>query len=271
VSIEERSKKCQEIVVKKAFLVEGKFIGIPLLQSKTNRVYAFFGFLLMLMKLCIPLKASGINELLQKIEEAGTQADIVELWLGELSREKLDWDALFAVKKTPYLLNCKGQKEGGNFQGTDQKKLEILLEGSQRGAEYVDLHFEFPEELITKFIQEKGGTDLILSAHFFQNTPEIDTLKSLADTMQNLGADIVKIATTATEERDLSTIMKLTMYLRERERRFIVLSMGALGKPSRIITPLLGGEMMFAALSDEEITAPGQMTAVEMHRIMSAL
>ncbi|MBI5415044.1 type I 3-dehydroquinate dehydratase [Candidatus Peregrinibacteria bacterium] len=219
------------------------------------------------LKICIPLKAKSLPELLQKIDEASEKADILELWLGDLSQNEIDFDEIWKHKKTPFLLNCKGPKEQGGFSGTDEKKFKILLEGAQKGAEYCDFDCEFDAKLLSKFIQEKKKAKLILSAHFFDETPHFDTLKDIAQRMKNSGADIVKIAAMANSHEDLMTMLELTDFLKEQKIPFISISMGELGKPSRVLTPMNGGEMMFAAFSEAEKTASGQMTVEEMRKI----
>lgn len=219
-------------------------------------------------KICIPLRAKTLSELLEKIKIASPQGDILELWLDQIPLNEEAWSEIFAVKKTPYILVVKTDKEQGAFPGTHEEKLNILLTGRAHGAEYIDLDAGFPEEMIKKCIQKKGTAKLILSAHFFEETPAPDTLKRKAEKMKSLGADIIKIATMANEKKDLITILRLSEYLKRQDQRFITISMGLLGKPSRILTPLMGGEIMFAALNAEEATAPGQITAIDLRSIL---
>ncbi len=207
-------------------------------------------------RICIPIRANTLSNFLKKIGEASRKADILELWLDGIEHE-LDWEKIFALKKTEYLLNLKTKKENGSFVGTHEKRFQIVSEGVRYGAKYVDLDYEFPELLIKKFIQEKGSTELILSVHFFQKTPDFHELLSLAYKMKNQGADIIKIATMANEEQDVDTILKLSEQLKHDDIRHISLAMGELGTSSRTQTH---SEIVFAALNEKEKTAPGQIT-----------
>jgi 3-dehydroquinate dehydratase-1 len=47
--------------------------------------------------------------------------------------------------------------------------------------------------------------------------------------------------------------------------------MGDLGKISRIMAPLLGAHFTFATLGQDAATAPGQLTAAELFRILEIL
>jgi len=222
-------------------------------------------------KICVPVRASSLDALLQKIQTAQAEADIVELWLGDLPNEERGLEKIFTIKQKPYLLTVKTSEENGNFSGTPTEKLEILLQGARLGAEYCDLSHEFPLDLIEQFIAEKGKTELILSAHFFDHTPSVHDLSNLAQKMQFLGADIIKIATFAQSYHDLVTMLELAERCAHAEIRFIIIAMGEYGKISRIATPLMGGEMMFTCLNEEEKTADGQMTVQATRNLLNKL
>ncbi len=222
-------------------------------------------------RLCIPLRAKTFRELVRKIDLAQAKADIIEIWLGDLERGEIDWDELFRRKKLPYLFNVKSADEEGDFSGTAEEKLSLLLEGARRGAEYCDLNADFSEDLITKFIQEKRTTELILSKHFFDHTPALSALLETAEKMAQRKADIIKIATHASDSKDLLTLLELSGKLQEKGMKFITVAMGPLGKLSRVAAPLLGSEMMFAALNETEKTAAGQMSAEELREIWRIL
>ncbi len=215
-------------------------------------------------RICIPIRKNSLAALFASMREASSKADLVELWLGEFPVTENELSLIFQEKQTPLVLTIKRKEAGGSFSGTEEEMLDILLQGSGLGAEYVDLDSYFPEKLIKKFLRERGKTDLILSAHFFTSTPGLAELVKLAESMKMLGADIVKIATFANTESDSDVIFALTNTLRKMKLRFITLAMGEAGKGTRILTPLMGSEWMFASLSDEEGTAPGQMTSEDL-------
>ena len=209
--------------------------------------------------------------MLQKMRQASEQADIIELWLGELPSAEIDFARIFSVKKTPLLLNVKSEKERGVFKGMDEEKLKILQEGAKLGAEYCDFDIEFPKTLIKKFVQNKSRAKLILSAHYFENTPTYSRLNDRVERMQDLGADIVKIATFVKDENDLKTLLTLSKKLRQEQQEFIVIGMGEQGKTTRMHAPKIGSEIMFAALNETEKTAPGQMTVNELQKAWEAI
>lgn len=236
------------------------------------------------MKICIPLVSSDIDEVCEKIKLSAKKADIIEIWLGEFfSTPEISEDfeektqkileQIFTAKKeagdVPLLINVKDKKEKGGFSGSDEQKIFLLQESVQLGAEYIDIDFEFNPELLSKLKQRidtenSGKTQLILSAHFFEGTPTFPALKNRVQRMQNSGADIVKIATMPKKNRDLITILRFAENMKKTNQKFIAMSMAQMGKISRVLIPLLGGEMMFAPLTKEEASAPGQICRDEL-------
>jgi len=84
--------------------------------------------------------------------------------------------------------------------------------------------------------------------------------------MKKTGATIVKIATQAQKLQDTFTILALAQKIPH-----ILIAMGKKGMLSRVLTPFLGGVMMFAPLSQKEATAPGQLTVKELKEAWSLI
>lgn len=228
----------------------------------------------MALKICIPLVPKTLQGLLEEMKIASQKADVIEIWLGELSEKERDLDALFALKNElniPLLINIKDEKEKGHFTGTAEEKTNILIECAKRGAEYIDVDYEFSPPLLKKINAEKAGSQLILSAHFFRGTPSLPSLLNRIEKMKVRGADMVKIAAFPEEAKDLITILRLSENLNRSHIPFIAISMGNIGKPSRALTPILGGEMMFAPLDEKNASAPGQMTVEELREVYGKL
>ncbi len=192
------------------------------------------------------------------------------------------------------LFTLKGAKEQGNFAGTisDTKEIsrKIMTKISEYSKckpetkntipDYLDLDYNFDADNLYEFFEEikrtrtaqkieKKDFQLILSAHFFEGTPSFPSLKNRTQLMHNRGADIVKIAAMPHEEKDVLTIFRLAENFKRKEISYIAISMGNLGKISRVLTPLWGGEIMFASLSHDTASASGQMTINQLDSLLS--
>lgn len=228
-------------------------------------------------KICIPLVESSLSGVLEKMQEYSSSADVLEIWVGELfqnpglaDKTKI-LDALFAKKEEcniPLLCTVKDQKEQGRFGGTHDEKKELITDLFERGAEYVDVDYEFdlPFFETLKTLPRRGS--LILSAHFFEGTPSFPSLKNRVQLMQNRGADIVKVACFPESFRDVLSVLRLSENLARKRVPFIAISMGDMGKVSRVMTPLLGGELMFVSPEDGKSSASGQFL---VHDLQNAL
>lgn len=125
------------------------------------------------------------------------------------------------------------------------------------GVHCIDLDFEKDKDLLTDLQSEisKAKTQLILSQHNFLETPNFEKLRLSAQKAFDLSADIVKIITTANQSGDLEQIYPLY----EHFDHLVAFAMGEAGSVSRAKILILGAPFTYAAFSDKELTALGQM------------
>lgn len=190
--------------------------------------------------ICTPLQASTQAQVLQKWRALNGKTDLVELWLDSIR----DLDLLALLKQKPTPVICKGAR---------------ALEAAKYGADYIDLPFKGK-------VAPRTRAKLILSHHDFKRTPSYNALLKLALRMHRAGADIVKIATMARSLSDTMQIIFLAQELKQRGILHVLIAMGSHGQLSRILTPHLGGTIMFSPLKRSETTAPGQLIAAELRR-----
>lgn len=218
-------------------------------------------------KIIIPIQPKTLAEVKKLLAAAEKEGDMTEIWLDKIT--KLDAEKVRQVvklAKKPIILNLKDSAEKGSFKGTAEERLTLLLAGAKAGAQYVDLPLEFPLKLIQKFKKATKRSKLILSWHDFTETPDLGYLKELVVKAKRKGAGIIKLVSMANTWEDLRPIFALAWQLAAKKETFIIMAMGAKGEPSRIITPLIGGFGMFAALNEKSATAPGQITAGELKK-----
>ena len=212
------------------------------------------------MKICIPIQAKTQKEALKKLKEVAKHGDLAEIWLDQI--EDLDLEALLKPRPHPIVSVCKRPADKGKFKGTFAELADLLIQGVEFHATYVDIPIQMPEKLSKKVVQKarKRGCKVIISHHDFRKTPDYPKLVKLAEKMQKRGADVIKIATHANSLADTVNIIALAKYAEGQKMRHILIAMGEKGMLSRILTPTLGGEMMFATLGKIGQTAPGQLS-----------
>lgn len=132
---------------------------------------------------------------------------------------------------------------------------------------YVDIDSELPEAVKAKVIPwvKNSTSDLILSFHNFNETPSFEDLHEKAKQLYRDGADVVKMACMAHTEEDNLTMMDL---YRE-HKRLIAFCMGEEGRESRVTSLFFGEKISYAAPSEKEAVAPGQLTYAELAGLLN--
>lgn len=183
-----------------------------------------------------------LNSKLSKYELAEIRFDLVELSLNQIS-------TLFTLNKNiiaAFRFSKKPNKE-------ELIKIETAVKS---GATFVDLDISCDKELITstKQLCQLYNCKLILSYHNYSCTPKINDLQVIVEEMFFFKADIVKIACTAISYNDLAILLSLYQDVRP----IIALSMGDIGKISRLLAIELGAPFTYAYDDTETPTALSQ-------------
>lgn len=224
------------------------------------------------MRICVSIMAGSSDEALAKMETALTRADLVELRVDRIKNP--DLGRLLAGRNKKVVVTNRRREEGGSFQGTENERMELLREAVCLGAGYVDVEAAtgplYIREL-AEMIGDRGVTKLIISHHNQTGTPGEGVLRKTVGVCRSLGADIVKVVTTARTPEDNLKVLRLIPYARRKGLEIIAFCMGDKGRISRVASPILGSFLSFASLERGEESAPGQMTVDEMRLVLSLL
>lgn len=198
--------------------------------------------------------AKEILDILEKVEMAEVRMDLCEL-----SDE--DIEEIF-ISDTPLVATCRAKD--GDFHETERK----LLLAIKAGANYADLEIEAPGSVARRIQRActEFGTVLIRSFHDFKGTGSIDSLREMADKCRNMGGEIVKIATAAKNKEDAARV--LTLYKYYAPDGLIAFAMGESGRMSRLECLALGSPFTYAATSENEASAPGQISYAQMQEML---
>ncbi|TWT58645.1 Shikimate dehydrogenase [Thalassoglobus neptunius] len=183
-------------------------------------------------------------------------AELVELRVDWIPRN-LRLDRLIKDRPTEVILTCRRPQDGGRFDGSEEKRLQILREGIVAGVEYVDLEVD-----IAKKVPRYGKTKRIVSFHDFEKTP--DDLEEIHKQLCECDADIVKIVTMADSPADNVRMMKLVESAKVPTVGFC---MGEQGLVSRVLCGKYGAPFTYATFNKERVMAPGQLSFDEMKKL----
>ncbi len=222
-------------------------------------------------RICVSIGRETIDDALSAADSVASYADVLEI--------RLDYLAFPAVSPflntltTPLLFTNRPVWEGGEFSGDEEKRLGALLEAVAENSGYVDLELLSPEDSHQKMrtALQQSSTKLILSWHNFQDTPTREELVGRMAMMQDKGADIGKIITTAHSHQDVLRVLQLQDVAEQLGFPLITFCMGRVGVISRVATCNLGGYMTYCAVSDKDATAPGQLSVMTLCEIFSLM
>jgi 3-dehydroquinate dehydratase / shikimate dehydrogenase len=154
------------------------------------------------------------------------------------------------------LATCRRHQNHGKFNGSIEQQFAVLDEAVRHGASAIDVEIETAEMAPVRLSQFHGRAQVIVSYHNFEATPPMDTV---VNRMLRTPADAYKIVTTARKPSDNARVLASAKALPR--HRMVVLAMGELGFPTRVLSPVFGGIFSYAAPIYAEGTAAGQVSA----------
>jgi 3-dehydroquinate dehydratase type I len=213
-------------------------------------------------KICIPIVEKTAEKALRSIKQVNRWADIIELRVDYLRGVKLP--LLLENRKKPFIVTNRRKGEGGQYKGQERKRLGVLQEALNLGADYIDVEFAVERSFLQRLLRDKRGAQIILSFHDFRGTPSIKELQKLFGQMIQLGADVIKIVPFARSWEDNLSVLSLIPFAKERRQKIVAFCMGEKGKISRIFSPFFGAAWTYASIDRTRVSAPGQMTVREL-------
>ncbi|MEO8372383.1 MAG: shikimate dehydrogenase [Candidatus Solibacter sp.] len=152
------------------------------------------------------------------------------------------------------LATCRRHQNHGKFNGSIEEQLAVLDLAVRNGAHAIDIEIETAEVAQDKLGGFRGRTFVIVSYHNFEATPPMDTV---VNRVMKVQADAYKIVTTARKPSDNVRVLAAAKALPK--HKLIVLAMGELGFPTRVLSPVFGGVYTYAAPMYADGTAAGQV------------
>lgn len=230
-------------------------------------------------KICVPIVGVTKTDI---IEEAKTftyiPVDVVE-W-------RVDWfegvfdinqvidvlkDLRTSLKDTPILFTFRTSKEGGEKAIDAETYVKLNKAVCNTGlVDLVDIEAFTGDEYVKEVVAHahKFGVAVVASNHDFGKTPEKDDIVSRLRKMQDLGADIPKIAVMPNSKKDVLTLLEATIEMNEQyaDRPIITMSMAGTGVISRLSGEFSGSALTFGAA--KKASAPGQVGVEDLDQVL---
>lgn len=218
--------------------------------------------------ICISLAEKNEAALQQAVAPVFDLVDVIELRLDCMEVPQVA--NFIATIDKPVLATNRPSWEGGQWQGSENERTDLLLQALDWGARYVDIELLAAPEFRLKILAKakEVGAQVVISSHDFTTTPDSSLLEERLEQMMASGADIAKIVVTAHDATQCLRILSLQEKAMARNFPLSAFAMGTAGAISRLATLYLGGCMTYAALSPEQATAPGQLSVQELQAML---
>ncbi len=233
-------------------------------------------------KILVPIVGKTKEDILAAAASfADVRLDIVE-W-------RVDWfDGVFdfaqveevlrelrpALGETPILFTFRTSKEGGEKSIDVKDYAQLNIRAAQTGlVDLIDVEAFTGDETVKEVIAKahEAGVKVVASNHDFDKTPDREDIVGRLCKMQELGADIPKIAVMPRNKKDVLTLLAATeeMASEKADRPIITMSMAGTGLISRLCGEVFGSSCTFGAVG--KASAPGQMNAKDLDTILNLI
>lgn len=222
------------------------------------------------MKIVVPVMPRSLEEANQLDLTKYEHADIIE-WRADYLPKEAILTVAPAIFETfqgrEVLFTLRTIREGGHIDLSEHEYIGLIKDIAQLyQPDYIDFEY-FSYQAV--FEQLLDFPNLVLSYHNLEETPE--HLMAIFSELTALTPRVVKIATTPRSEQDVLDVMNYTRGFKSLnpEQDYVTMSLGKLGRLSRLAGQLTGSVWTFASV--DEASAEGQIPLHSLYPILELL
>ena len=233
-------------------------------------------------KICVPVTGVTKEDIIREAQSCtGIPADIVE-WRADWFEgvEEIDQvtEVLAGIRgilgDTPLLFTFRTAREGGVRKMDTHTYTELNKAAAATGmADLIDVELFTGDAIVQDLISSihANHAKVVVSNHDFGKTPSQSDIVYRLRRMQDMGADISKIAVMPQSRRDVITLLAATEEMASdyADRPIITMSMSGLGSISRFSCEVFGSCMTFG--SGSMASAPGQIETEELYGVLASI
>lgn len=178
------------------------------------------------------------------------------------------------IADKPLLFTFRSAQEGGEQALPTQVYIALNLALVDSGlVDMIDLELYTGDDLVRDAVAHAHANNVkvIMSNHDFHQTPPQEEIVKRLCKMQELGADIAKIALMPQSKSDVLTLLAATLEMHEKHAHgpIITMSMAKTGIISRLAGETFGSAATFGAV--KKASAPGQISVTDLRTILTLL
>lgn len=232
-------------------------------------------------KVIVPIVADSQAGILEKAKAfQGHDLHVVE-WRADFYQDVFDTAKVLetlgklrqALGETPILFTFRTKREGGEKEIGPDAYVALNSAVAQSGdADAIDVEIFSGDEVVARCVAaiHQAGKVVVGSNHDFHKTPNKADIIYRLRKMQDLGADIPKIAVMPQSPADVITLLDATqeMYTQYADRPIITMSMSS-GVITRLCGECFGSAMTFGMVG--QASAPGQIPVEQLNTALEIL
>lgn len=226
-------------------------------------------------KICVPLVGQTAADIISqanqiKNSQRSSAIDMVELradylkFLPDMKQlEQLCTDIEEILPEKVLLFTLRSEAEGGQTLGFSSPTVAEINQSviERKLADMVDVELFSGADTVERLVgtAKEHGVKIIMSNHDFHTTPDASDIVNRLRLMQDMGADVVKLAAMPENPMHVVNLLAATVMMQENYANVpvVTMSMGKQGALSRISGQVFGSAVTFASL--QEASAPGQI------------
>lgn len=233
-------------------------------------------------KICVPIVGKTMEEIINEAKEIlALSADLVE-WRADWFENVFDFEQVKSVLNSlreilgekPILFTFRTANEGGERAIEDITYIALNKAAVESGkVDLLDVELFVGETVIEEVlnIAHQNHVKVIASNHDFEKTPSKEEIVLRLQKMQEVGADILKIAVMPKSSKDVITLLTATEEMRANyaKQPIVTMSMSGKGAVSRIAGETFGSAITFG--SAKKASAPGQIPVEDLRKVLEIL
>lgn len=233
-------------------------------------------------KICVPLIGKNNVELMEEAKALKTlKLDVVE-WRIDHHEDVEDISKMEEALKElrnelgdmPLLVTFRSKKEGGEREVSVAYYAELNKAMAATGmADMIDVELFTGDEIVKEIVDfaHSKGVKVVMSNHDFFKTPAKEEIVSRLCKMQEMNADLPKIAVMPQTTDDVLTLLSATneMVTKHADRPIITMSMAGMGVVSRLAGEAFGSALTFGAA--KAASAPGQVPVEKLAQVLEIM
>lgn len=233
-------------------------------------------------KICVPIAERTTEEIIKA-------ATALTALPADLAEWRVDWfygapdtpqvlETAAALRhilgEMPLLFTFRTAREGGE-KDPDLSQYEALNIAAARSGfvDLIDVEMRTGDEAVSRMISAAHdyGVKVVGSSHDFEKTPPREEMVDRLCHMQQMGADLSKIAVMPRSARDVLTLLSATLEMTEHhnDSPVITMAMAGTGVISRLAGECFGSALTFGAAARQ--SAPGQIGVEALAQILDII